>query len=63
MNPQFVTYREMGVDGALLACQPSTSAPSPHRATVDVAQCEVVGCQGATCTEGWCKCARAVVSW
>ena len=47
MNHRFVTYRVMGVDGEALACQPPTSAPSPHRATMDVGQCEDAGCAEA----------------
>ena len=43
--------------------EPPTSAPSPHRATVDAVQCGDVGCAGAMCTAGWCKCARGVVLW
>ena len=71
MDHRFVRDLMMGVDGEAPAChcQPPTSAPSPHRATVVVAQSEDVGCAGAMCTEGWCKCARGhagsrvVVRW
>ena len=58
MDPPFVRDLRMGVDGEAFACQPPTSAPSPHGATVDAVQCGDVGCAGAMCTAGWCKCAR-----
>ena len=57
-----MTHRMMGVDGEVPACQPPTSAPSPHGATVDAVQCGDVGCAGAMCTAGWCKCARGSCS-
>ena len=63
MDHRFVRDLMMGVDGEAPACQPPTSAPSPHRATVDAVQCGDVGCAGAMCTAGWCKCARGVVLW
>ena len=62
-GPPIVTHPTMGMDGEAPACQPPTTAPSPHRATVDVVQCEDAGNAGAMCTEGWCKSVRAVVPW
>ena len=55
MDHRIVRDLMMGVDGEAPACQPPTSAPSPHRATVDAVQCGDVGCAGAMCTAGWCK--------
>ena len=63
MDHRFVQDLMMGVDGEAPACQPPTSAPSPHGATVDAVQCGHAGCAGAMCTAGWCKCARGVVLW
>ena len=63
VDPPFVRDLMMGVDGEAPACQPPTSAPSPHGATVDAVQCGHAGCAGAMCTAGWCKCARGVVLW
>ena len=63
MDHRFVRDLLMGVDGEAPACQPPTSAPSPHGATVDAVQCGHAGCAGAMCTAGWCKCARGVVLW
>ena len=58
-----MTYRVKGVDGEAPARRTPTTAPSPHRVSVDVAACADVGCGGTMCTEGWCECARAVVPW
>ena len=30
---------------------------------MDAVQCGDVGCAGAMCTAGWCKCARGVALW
>ena len=49
----------MGVHGVPPACQPPTTAPSQHRASMDVAGCADVGCAGAMCTAGWWKLPRA----
>ena len=66
-GPPIVTHPMMGMDGEAPACQPPTTAPSPHRATVDVVQCEDAGNAGAMCTDGGVmqvsKSARAVVPW
>ena len=58
-----MTDRVKGMDGEAPACQPPTTAPSPHRVSVDVAECADAGCARATGTAGWCKWARAVVAW
>ena len=63
LDPPFMTDRVKGMDGEAPACQPPTTAPSPHRVSVDVAECADMCCTRATCTAGWCKWARAVVPW
>ena len=61
LDHPFATNLLNGADGEAPACHPYTRSPSPHRATMDVAECADAGCAGAMCTEGHDGCARAVV--